>query len=66
MGNDIKMAILERSGGMEAKSVEKLLNRISIQTQYIDKKLTLMIDQHVVKDLQNYYNKINKTLSELM
>lgn len=65
MSNYIEIATYDRSNGIETKSVEKLLKHIANQTQNIDYKLTLMIDQHVAKDLQNYYNKVNQTLSEI-
>lgn len=49
--------------GIETESVEKLLDHIAYQTKSIDRKLTSIIDKHVAQDLQNYYNRVNQTLS---
>ena len=65
MSNYIEIATYDRSNGIEAASVDELLKHIAKQTKNIDDKLTQMIDQHVAKDLQNYYNKVNQTLSEI-
>ncbi len=51
--------------GIKTESVEKLLSHIAYQTRSIDRKLTFIIDQHVAEDLQNYYNKVNQTLTIL-
>lgn len=53
------------SNGIETESVEQLLSHIAHQTRSIDRKLTFIIDKHIAQDLQNYYNKVNHTLSIL-
>jgi len=65
MNHPIEKVTYDRPNGIETKSVEKLLSHIANQTKNIDHQLTFVIDRHVAKDLQNYYNKVNQTLSIL-
>lgn len=47
------------------EAAHKLLIHMANQTKYIDHKLTLIIDEHIAEDMQNYYNDVNQTLSTL-
>lgn len=51
--------------GVETESVEKLLTHIAFQTKSIATKLTININEHIAKDLQNYTNETAKTLEVL-
>lgn len=51
--------------GMQTESVEKLLSDLAQQTKSIDSKLKIIVDKHVIQDLQNHYNEVNNTLSIL-
>jgi len=51
--------------GVETESVEKLLTHIALQTKSIANKLTININEHIAKDLQNYTNETSKTLEAL-
>lgn len=52
--------------GVKTESVEKLLNHIAYQTQHIEKKLAIIIDNHIKQDIQNYNNDVNNTLTSMM
>lgn len=66
MNNSITKPTNTKSSGIETESVEKLLSHIANQIKNINNKLTFVIDRHVAEDLQNYYNKVNQTLSILV
>lgn len=53
------------TNGVDSKSVEKLLTHIAYQTKNIANELTVNINEHIAKDLQDYTNEISKTLATL-
>jgi hypothetical protein len=51
------------TNSVRTDSVVKLLNHIALQTQSIECKLTIMIDNHIAQKLQNYNHEVVNKLS---